>query len=295
MVEVKQIFLTIDVDFTDYVSGDGLDELEITFEDMKSVLLKYPEMKTTWFIRIDNHIRDVYGKPDHIFIKHAQKIKWLKNNGHSIGWHHHAYKLESGKWQQELNESLIINDLKINAEIALNYGMSICRMGWGYHTNKTMEIVNDMGFKIDSSAIPRPSYKWDLSKKDWSTSPQQPYHPSRTDYRVPGKSNLSILEVPISTVELSLPSDTEQNVLRYINPLYRTHKFKEAMINYACKNTVLIFHPYEIIEKRSKQNSLLSFDINTLKDNIEFILNKGYKSSTLESLLNYKSINNEIT
>lgn len=284
---MKRFFLTIDVDYTDYWLERGVDELELVFDDIKSYLKKFPSIKTTWFVRIDDHIKELYGKPDFLFIKHHDRLKWLRHHGHEIGWHHHAYKFENGKWVQELNDHIIVESLKRNSELALKYGITQCRMGWGYHTNRTMKFISDCGFVLDSSAIPRPVYDWEPSKKNWAITPQHPYHPSSGDYRVEGIMPLKVLEVPISTVGLSASSDTQEGIIRYINPTYVSEKFKEAISNYRRSDVILIFHPYELIWRDSEQKSLLSFDLRVFRENIQFLMDSGYKSSLLKELISH--------
>lgn len=286
MAQVRKIYLTVDVDNTDYFSNSRVDELELFFNKLKNVLTIFPGIKSTWFLRIDDHTMEFFGKPDYVFEKHKDKIDWLLTNGHQIGWHHHAYKFENNKWIQELDNAQIQSAIKRNGEIALEYGLKICRMGWSYHTNETMKLVDEMGFIIDSSAVPRPLYSWELSKKNWNITPQHPYHPSLNDYRIEGNPHLKILEVPISTTKLSSSTDTEKDVMRYINPAYHSNKFEEAVENYKHQNLVLIFHPYELVSNPERTNSLLSFDSNVFESNLKYLINKEYEFNVLNDLLN---------
>lgn len=282
MGKVKAAYITFDVDFVNYLDDREVDEMDEIFDVIKNALIEYPEVKTTWFIRIDGQIEQQYGSADYLYNKHQDKIDWLKDNGHVIGWHHHAYRLANGKWVQNLEEEIILGDLEKYGKIALSKGLKVCRMGWGYHTNNTMKMVADLGFIIDSSAIPRPNYKWEMSVKDWQTTKQQWYKPSAADYRVEGAHSLSITEVPINTAVLPLPTDTEANVIRYINPAYNISYFESAINGVQdLGRLVTITHPYELIDY-GKQHVLLSFNINKFKNNLTLLKTKRYQFYTIQ-------------
>lgn len=279
---VKKAYITFDVDFVDYLNNTSLDELEIVFPMIKTVLENNLDIKTTWFIRIDSQVEEMYGNGDFLYNKHIEKINWLKKNGHAIGWHHHSYKMSGDNWIQNTNEDIILEELRKYGPLAKALGMNICRMGWGFHTNKTMKSVSDMGFRLDSSAIPRPNYKWELSVKDWQTTPQQWYNPSADDYRIPGEPRLTILEAPMSTTEIQLSIDTEENVIRYLNPAYHEQIFSRAFDNLSKLDRVItITHPYELIQG-TNLHMLLSFDIKSMKNNLDYIRNAGYEFETLK-------------
>jgi hypothetical protein len=84
-IKNKNIAVSFDVDLIDYHSDDSFDELDETFYLFKSVFEKYKQVKTTWYMRIDDHMGEVYGEPDYLFKRHKDKIEWLNSNGHEIG------------------------------------------------------------------------------------------------------------------------------------------------------------------------------------------------------------------
>jgi len=57
-----------------------------------------------------------------------------------------------------------------------------------------LKYLEDMGFLVDSSAIPDADYRMFV---DWDGAPAKPYHPSYQDVRKPGEAK--ILIVPIAT------------------------------------------------------------------------------------------------
>lgn len=281
---MKTFCITFDVDLTDYLSQQNADELEEAFNQIKAVLVNYPEVKTTWFIRIDYQIEILFGQPDYIFIKHQDKLNWLTDNGHILAWHYHAYHQIGSDWQQHTDEDVICAELEKYAPIAKKYRLAITRMGWGFHTTKTLEKIFSLEFNADSSAIPRPKYKWDLSKRDWENTPLTPYYPSKTDYRITGNDTIGILEIPITTTVIKINSDTEE-VKRYINIAYKHEAFATAIRSLEkLNNIVSITHPYELVSN-SISHPLYSFDINTLEQNINYLINSGYRLIDMLTLI----------
>ena len=165
---------TVDVDMTDYFDDRSIDEMEIVFPIFQKLLIDYPDLKTTWFVRIDSQMDSIYGRPDHVFSKHAGKLEWLAERGHQIGWHHHAYKRVEGRWEQIKDEGTVCSQLCRYGEVARKWGLSTTRMGWAFQTNATLQQLEETGFEIDSSAIPRPMYRWTPSGMDWTPNPPPP-------------------------------------------------------------------------------------------------------------------------
>lgn len=285
---MQNIYVTFDIDMCNYGNEKWImiDEFENCFEDIKKILAKYKEIKTTWFIRIDENIKEIYGEPEYIFNKYKNKIEWLKDNNHEIGWHYHSYVNNGGKWKQNIDENIILNEIKRYGKIALLYGIKSIRMGWGYHTNKTIELVNKLGFKVDSSAIPRPKYKWDKLEKNWEITSINAYNPSKIDYRIETDDNHKICELPITTTKIKTSYDEEENILRYINPAYKKKVFQKAIEQVSeFKNVVLIMHPYEISEKYKQSNELISFSIKDFEENLKFIIDKKYNFKKISEII----------
>jgi hypothetical protein len=275
------IALTFDIDMSDYVNDRPIDEIDITFPILQKVLIQFPSIKTTWFFRIDRHMKDVFGKSLYIFEKNKKEIEWLVENGHEIGWHHHAYCQKAGKWVQNVLDEEICGDLRRYGEQALKLGILSTRMGWAFQTNKTMKELDELGFLIDSSAIPRPKYEWEQYSRDWTITSQKPYHPSVQDYRITNTINLRLWEIPITTTVLPSPTDTCPNLMRYINPAYRSESFKLALLSlHSFQQIVLICHPYEIVVQAQK-HPLLSFDAEQFSDNLKWLLQNKYSFSTI--------------
>lgn len=265
--EIKTICLTFDVDLVNYLSDASSAEMEIAFPAICEVLNEFPQILTTWFFRIDKQIESLFGEADYIFSRFQPQLKWLSENGHGIGWHHHAYKLLDNKWVPEINTENVLLELKKYAPIARSYGLEIARMGWGTQSPAITDFLELSGFIVDSSAIPRPVYPWDKGLKDWENSPSEPFYPAQGTYKSNGPKR-QLLQVPISTVVLPFESDTMPNVIRYINPAYHSEIFSRAIQAYHNSILITISHPYEIIDGSICQKSPLAFSLDVFKENL---------------------------
>ncbi len=289
----KKVIFTIDVDMVDYLDPNTtlFNEFEQFYPFFEREILKKYNISTSWFLRIDSQIEREFGRADHFFFENAQLLDQLKENRGEIGWHHHSYKFENNKWLQETNEEAVVTDIKKYGPIARRMGLDICRMGWGYQTNRTMALLNEQKFVVDSSSIPRPKYNWDISFMDWENAATQPYHPSKDNYKQPGEQSLSILEVPMTTSRLNASYDKEE-VLRYVNPAYHHQKFKESFEEVKDNNFLCtILHPYEVMQS-TKEHALISFSMTDLKENIEFLLKNEYDFISYKEYLKTEPIKN---
>jgi hypothetical protein len=233
---------------------------------------RHPAWAATWFIRLDDQIAATLGDADAVFENQAAVLAEFRSRGHEVGWHPHAYtRSAEGRWRQNTDEAPVADELARLAPVAIAHGCRVVRSGWGFHTNRTMQAVAGAGFAIDSSAIPRPRYRWETSVKDWATTPSIPYYPAASDYRVPGHPALPILEVPMSVAIVRSPTDTE-SVVRYLNPSFHAPLFAPALASWMASrdHLITVTHPYESIAT-GNSDPLISYDLETVESNIRSI------------------------
>ena len=261
------VCVTFDVDYSDYIYGQNEDEFSIILHYCDLFHAKLPHIKFTFYLRLDRHMGNMWGSPDYIFRKYGKEITTLKERGHEIGWHPHIYGKIEGQWKQNTNVSEVIDELKHLIPLAHGYGLKTVRMGWGFHSNETMRLLADSGFLSDSSAMPRPKYEWEETYKDWTTSPDVPYWPSVSDYRIPDRFALPIMEIPMSVIHVKAPYD-KGTVLRYINPAYHSRLFGKSVKQWIAshKPLITVTHPYEL--EGGRRHGLLSFDVNVFINNV---------------------------
>lgn len=265
-----KICVTFDVDLVNYLNWETNLEMETAFPSICEILSEFPEIQTTWFLRIDSQVETIFENAEHIFNKYKKEITWLRENGHEIGWHHHCYKYSQDRWLPDNNVENVLKQLKKYAPLAINQGLNISRMGWGTQSPAITDFLEESGFIVDSSAIPRPVYPWDKGLKDWENSPTEPFYPAHGTYKTKGLTR-RLLQVPISTVELPFYQDTIPNVIRYINPAYHTSIFKYAIESYKGSILTTITHPYEIIPHEITVKSPLAFSLDVFKENLSYL------------------------
>lgn len=267
-----KVCLTFDVDLADYTRGGAeVDELAFLFSEVVPFLRRDERLRATWFVRLDAQIEALYGTASYFFERYEREFRALLSEGHEIGWHPHSYLKTDEGWRQNTSSSSVREELERYAPVARAYGIKSVRTGWGFHTNETMSALADSGFLLDSSAIPRPAYPWESSQKDWSTTPLEPYFPSRADYRAPGEPRLSILEVPMSVAEIAAPYD-KGSVARYINLAYHPELMKAPLALWLERqdHLVTITHPYELMPCK-EPHGLLAFDLEAIGRNLSML------------------------
>ncbi|MDP9067825.1 MAG: hypothetical protein M3N53_05700 [Actinomycetota bacterium] len=263
------VCVTIDVDLISATSSSVASEMPAWRRQLERLRVAIPDFRATVFVRADHQLEQLFGRADHIFVEYEQELRQVASNGHELGWHPHSYSRIDGRWIQNTNEELMVSELEQVAAQLDGFELEACRMGWGFHTNKTMEVVDRLGFSVDSSAIPRPVYRWEDSIKDWTSTPDHPYHPSHRDYRVPGGPAFRILEVPMSVVPVPAPHDTEPGVKRYLNLVYWPEIFKTAVRRWIPHHNhlVTITHAHELLGQQT--HPLFSPDQHVLEANLQ--------------------------
>ncbi len=260
------------------LSWEGLKNINI----LKKVFAEF-NLKTTWFVRIDEQIRVIYGEYDFLLKQYNDIWDFLKED--EIGWHPHLYSYNTSRGQWEPDPEPEEQLKKIFAYIKNKYSFKSVRIGEAHHSNGMMNYLSSVGFTVDSTAIP--------GRLTWGHTPNYPYHPSKHDYSISstmGEDNLSILEVPMTTVPVRTSYD-KKPLLRYINLSFKKDIFKQAIDGlyrlirdqYRKFFLVTIIHPDEILI-RDKGHALYSFSIDDVKKNIYYLFDKAERQ-------NFKIIN----
>lgn len=292
------IIVTLDVD------NDGVEHNErnrLTWSSLERIpeiksILSALHLKTTWFVRADNQLKDVYGTAAYLLEEHAVLWRQMECTGDEIGWHPHIYEWSEAQksYIPDLNEIRRSEKLRQVREELVGRGNlhTSARMGEAFHTNASMKTLENLSVKVDATAIPGRKRQDPSRWFDWSTTSNEPYYPSETDYRVPGlESHLDLLEVPMTTAPIKTSYDPIP-FFRYLNPIYQPDIFKSA-IEWVLKAYVdpdneyfltLALHPDEVIPK-DKPHELYAFSLGALKFNMNFLLR-----SLEQKELTYKSI-----
>jgi hypothetical protein len=244
-VERISIAVTFDIDMVDGPWGEFDDECGYFFRTITSEVSAAGIDRATVYVRIDDEIERVYGCSDYLLRKYSDAFDDLRNTGWEIGWHPHPFARIDNVARQNTDEGEVAAELLRHGPLAREAGMTSVRMGWGYVTTVLMEVLEQLGFSTENSAIPRPRYTWEQSVKDWSITPHHAYYPSILDYRIPGIKQRQIIELPMTVLPIRAAYDTEP-VLRYISPSYWPKLFEDAIRAAELETLITVTHPHEL-------------------------------------------------
>ncbi len=277
-----KLHLTFDLDLTDYQTGKYVDEPGLHLKPIMEILGELMIQRTTWFVRIDKGVETLYGGQAALRREIERISEIVQGFGHKVGWHHHS---SARAWDREQDLETEVLEF---GELAQSLGLTVCRSGFGQMTERIMLSLSKLGFGVDSSCISRPNYPWEnIPHRNWTGAPNHPYTPCRhAKNRECSEESPWICEVPITTVFLPLPTDTQEGVRRYLNPAYQAALFQrglESFVQSSDHNDVLVTvsHPYET---QTKASATFSGNLDTLGDNIKRLLEVGFVHTSISEL-----------
>jgi len=277
------ICCTFDFDMYNYFTGSVIDEFALFGTDLINVMKQYKKIPQTWFVRIDDGIKNIFGNRNFVHKTHRDLLVQLMEMGGDIGWHHHPSSMS-------LSEEVWLSELSLNLDVALSEGHTISRMGYGQMSSRVWELLVNSGIRGDSSCISRPIYPWEtVPFRNWVNSPNRPFRPSPMEYSREDTSSAGPIQIPITTVELSFPRDSEAHVRRYINLAYEHDLFSKALKRWKFENKlnesvlVTVTHPYEIFTK-SSDSATYPGTISNLRRNLDLLLATDEKFVTIKEL-----------
>lgn len=242
------------------------------------------DIKTTWFVRCDNQLKEIYGDEGYLLDKYRTIWDSLKRDNAEIAWHAHLYKRNHMSWIQETDDTT----LKMN--LRLGYKKMVCkkcvpvsaRIGESFMSDGIMSALDGFGIRIESTAMPGRVRKDEKFSIDWNETPPHPYFPSKHNYRKPGNDPMKILEVPMSMISTKVEYD-KNPLSRYVNFGFHTSVIKNGLSDYIRNHRLLvsITHPFEItppVNDPTKKHPLISFNSEEFSDNINFIIAESKKA-----------------
>lgn len=276
--------LTVDTD-PDGLSGrvtnrqtlrwEGLDHLQRLPDDLGATP-NLGQIPLTWFVRADGQLESILGTPSYLLERYNTFWLTLKAAGHEIGWHPHLYTQPRPE-----DAALLITDPQRAQDelerlwnaLKSDFHATAFRHGEGWHTPRTYNAVERLGFDCDSTAIPGRGGV-DGHPMNWNGAPNQPYFPDREDLCKSGPQR-PMLELPMNTWLLQAPHDAAPRV-RYMNPAVHPGVFANALKNWenACNVIasdlcvwVMIFHPDEVLASQGA-DALYSRSVRDLCGNL---------------------------
>ena len=279
------ICLTIDCD-PDGLSGNVINRNANSWESLNYLAHLNEELSAnfkckipiTWFLRIDNQIKETFGSS--LYLHEKLNIFWKNNTqyGNELAWHPHFYTKDHNKEtiimvdQHELSDSMDYLWEDICKEKLL---FTSFRNGEGWLNSLILDKIEKFGFLVDSSALPG-LFRTDGHPMNWENTPNHPYYINSTAIETPQKES-TIIELPINTWLTNTTYDIRPR-LRYMNPAIHHHLFKEAVLLWK-KNViklnqnnffwVFILHPEEIMNK-GKRDLLYAHSRSVMYENLHF-------------------------
>ncbi len=233
-------------------------------------------IRYSWFVRCDRQLEGLYGDPGYLFKQYHALWNERKGEGDEIAWHFHPYDHDYSLMN---NEAQLVKDLKMSYlnDDFKRYGINASRIGRAFCSNAIIAELCSLGIKVDSTALPGRKRKDKVNSLDWEISSQAPFFPSGSDYRIPGKDQTDLLEIPMSMIETKASYDKEP-LKRYMNLTFKNEVINNSLRKHVRDEDLLvsIMHPSEVIA--SQTHPLLSFDKGEIKRNIEVILSEAGKN-----------------
>lgn len=217
----------------------------------------------TWCVRSDLQMHEIYGDCAWPYGEFSDLWQNLSEQGDEIAWHPHLWRWsdEHGCWYQEIEDEGWMRDCLYEGYEALStrvgHPPTTSRMGWEFHNNLTMRQIDELGIKVDFSAVPGRftsghADKWGSMFNcyvDWRNTPEKPYRPSESDYRreaQAGERSLRLTEVPMSTFQSRLLNIGAH--LRRAAEAKDWRKLKELLTvsnpSTPCLKAYITIHPY---------------------------------------------------
>lgn len=231
----------------------------------------------TWFVRVDNQIADIYGRPAYLLEEYDGIFRSAQKRGDEISWHPHLYRRVGNNWIQETDDAAL--DASLNSSVAdmrrMGYEVQCSRIGEAYGSSGIMRSLSQLGIKYDATAMAGRRRVDDQRLIDWLPTPPDGYRPSRADHRIPGKPDFPILEVPMSMLQVKAGYD-EQPILRYLDLSFHPASLEAGLSNLvkSAPHLVAVTHPSAILTecRPAKPHGLLSYAIEGLIANVRAII-----------------------
>lgn len=229
------------------------------------------KLHATWFVRTDTEIGQQCGDP--AFLLKCYQSLWQDraSAGDEIGFHAHFSASAKSDPTGETACAEVRDALTAVRECGIAPQCS--RMGEGFFSNAIAGTLCSTGFACDSTAMPGRRRHDGERILDWTGTPDDPYWPSKFDYRIPGDLHRGILEIPMSMAEVKAAYDVAP-IRRYIDLSFHHEMLRPGLMNVASTAPLLVAvtHPSTVLSALgSSGHGLLSFSLSDFRRNLECI------------------------
>jgi hypothetical protein len=161
----------------------------------------------SWMLRADETIRYATGEYDSAYDRAAATWERLIGQGHEIGWHMHLLSFDRSLGRFRFDDRPDWLE-PAYAALAQRCSPTATRTGWDYANAFLFRRLDELGVRIDCSALPGNVNWYDVGDDrivvDWRRALETAYHPDREDYQRSGPNPLRLLELPVSQFRNSM-------------------------------------------------------------------------------------------
>ena len=199
-----------------------------------------------------------------------------RKEGDEIAWHPHLYRRNKDGWELEMDREQLHRQMERAYQCMsdLGYKPLSSRIGESYVSLDLMMKLEELGLSCDSTAMPGRKRQDAFRTLDWEPTPQTPYYPSRSDYRVPGEDHFNVLELPMSMV-ISRTGYDSRPLKRYVDLSFRNEVIGKGMQEYVkdARLLITVTHPAGVLSGiYDGEHGLVGFSMDNFRVNVKTII-----------------------
>lgn len=278
------ICLTIDTD-PDGLNTHNPDRSDLSWDGLHFAMREFyealPDIPLTWYVRADGQLEAAYGSVRWMMETYIDFWREAIQRGDELGWHPHLYSVpEQGEPQIIRESETAVAELKrIHARLQdVPFDLKSFRMGEAWHTAATLNLLEQLGYTIDSTAIPDRDDSASGHPRNWAGAPNYCYYPDNQSPHVVGTKR-ALLEVPMNTWRFQASYDKSPK-LRYMNPCIHADLWQQALDywqenlpNHALHIWNLILHPAEAMP-HDAPDLLYAYSLEVMVKNINALVQR---------------------
>lgn len=284
-----EVFVSVDLDpdpqddsHTDSLSWTAVDDVCPRIADVlaRTIGDDGSSATATWFVRSDDRVAAAHDGHAGWLVEHLKPLLTARQSaGDCVGWHPHIEAKNGQGWHNAASTTAMPGILQRGAAAfrALGFEPDCTRMGGNAGSRDILSTLEELGVRVDSSAMPGRARQDQSFEFDWTTTPTEPYRPSRSDYRLPGDPAHAITEVPLTMLPIKAPYDRAP-VTRYVDLSFRNEFLAPAletmMANAA--QLVTIMHPATLFPSPTP-HGLLAHSFDAFERNLETLFGQAHK------------------
>jgi hypothetical protein len=289
MTEPLEVFVSVDLD-PDPQDDSSADTLSWTAVDdicprIADVLASTrgddgAPATATWFVRSDDRVAAAHDGHTGWLVEHLKPLLTARQSaGDCIGWHPHIEAQDDRGWRNAASTAAMPGILKRGAAAfqAQGFKPECTRMGGNAGSHDILSTLEELGVRVDSSAMPGRARQDEIFGFDWMTTPAKPYRPSRSDYRRPGDPAFLMTEVPLTMLPIKAPYDCAP-VTRYVDLSFRNEFLAPALktVIATAECLVTIMHPAALFPSPTP-HGLLAHSFDVFERNLASLFDQAHK------------------